>query len=460
MHRLNNQFLFFYKQLQNIFIICLVSVLIPQFAKAACGKLVVVKGDVQIENSKTKKSSKAQVNSEVCSGDGITAGKDSRAKVEMVDGNEINISPDTKIILESYEFNPEQQKKKVTLNVMFGKVRANVKQKYDEPDSSGTAQNTFQVKTKTAVAGVRGTDFLTSYSPQTQKSEVVTFSGKVDVGQPGPNGQMMNPVSVGAGQKTLAAPNQAPSAPVNVPASELKQLNSSSKADGPASPSSNGPSASNKSDKDDSKEDKKDSKSDKQQGDKGDKSGDKQGDKQGEKQGDKNSSEKQDSRQSDKQDSKSSAKSEAGSSDSGKSKSDASPNSTTSGKGPGGASGSSASANSSGPGGPNFGERSPASTDNTGPKSGPMPGMGGGEFGGARPGGMGSMIDSTDLGGAAGAKVPDFSKSPLANVPDFTAITPIANILPPVVNPCTAGSACSGAVQGGSSKVTITINVK
>jgi hypothetical protein len=225
---------------------------------AACGKFVVVKGDVQIDVAKTSKTEKAKMNSEICSGDTVSALKDSRAKIVMVDGNELNISPDTKMIIEGYEFQPDKEKKKVLLNVLFGKVRANVKQKYDDQSSDGPkdgASNTFQIKTKSAVAGVRGTDFLTSYTPATGRSEVVTFSGKVDVGQAGPNGQIINPIGVGPGQKTFVNPNQRAAPAITVPAAELKQMNSTSKADSAANiPAKGQPPAASQANNSDKKE--------------------------------------------------------------------------------------------------------------------------------------------------------------------------------------------------------------
>lgn len=205
------------------------TVFLADEAFSSCGKFVVVKGDVQIDIVKSQKTERAKVNSEICAGDSVTAGKEARAKIVMVDGNELNLSPDTKLKIEGYEYQPEQEKKKVLLNVLFGKVRANVKQKYDD-QSKDSAANSFQVKTKSAVAGVRGTDFLTSYTPSTGKSEVVTFSGKVDVGQLGASGKILNAVSVNAGQRTFTAPNQPPVPAIAIPASELKQLNTSTNA--------------------------------------------------------------------------------------------------------------------------------------------------------------------------------------------------------------------------------------
>ncbi len=206
--------------------------LAAESAKAACGTVEVAKGNVQIESGSTKKAAAAAVGAKICAGDTIIAGPDSRAKLKMEDGNELNISPDSKINLETYQFVPAENKKKVLLNILQGKVRASTKQEnmYNDKSRDG-AENTFQVKTKSAVAGVRGTDFLTGFDPKTAKTEVVTFKGKVEFGQPGPGGTITNGVQVGAGQKTDVAPGQPPAPPRAVPPKELQQMNSSTKAE-------------------------------------------------------------------------------------------------------------------------------------------------------------------------------------------------------------------------------------
>jgi hypothetical protein len=247
-------------------------------AHAACGKVEVSKGDVKIQSGQTKKVESAPIGAKICSGDTIIAGKDSRAKLKMEDGNELNISPDSKIVLENYQFNAADNKKKVLLNILQGKVRAATQKEnmYNDKATDGQA-NTFQVKTKSAVAGVRGTDFMTGFDPKTNKSEVVTFRGKVEFGQPGPGGQILNPVQVGAGQKTEAVAGQPPAPPKTVPPKELAAANTESKAEtggGGGSGSGSGGS-SDKSDKKDG--DKKD----------GDKKSDGSGDKKSE--GDKKS---------------------------------------------------------------------------------------------------------------------------------------------------------------------------
>lgn len=194
------------------------------FANSVHGILMVVKGEVEILQK--DKLSKAKVGAKVFPGDTIITKKDARAKLVMVDKNIINISPDSKFLLEKYEYNPEENKKGALLNVIYGKVRTTVNQKYDGE------QNKFQVKTKSSVAGVRGTDFLVSFNKVTNTSKVVTFEGRVDVGAGlDASGRITNPVSVRPGEFTVAAIGTPPSLPVAMPASEMASLNEQSVAD-------------------------------------------------------------------------------------------------------------------------------------------------------------------------------------------------------------------------------------
>jgi len=194
-------------------------------AQQVYGELKVVKGDVSIKSGRDMKVTKAAIGMRVFPSDTIKTGKDSRAKILMVDKNEINISPESEIVLQKYVYDPAAGKKDVLLNVLTGKVRSKVEQKYD-----GTTTK-FQVKTPSAVAGVRGTDFLTSFNSSTRQSQVVTFHGKVEFGQPGAGGAISNPVMVTPGQMSTAAAGAAPSAPVEMPKQQLASMDKESAAD-------------------------------------------------------------------------------------------------------------------------------------------------------------------------------------------------------------------------------------
>ncbi|MGE3973480.1 MAG: FecR domain-containing protein [Bdellovibrionales bacterium] len=194
-------------------------------SRGADGVFMVVKGDVKVQSK--GKLAPAKVGSKVFPADKIIAGKDSRAKVVMSDKNILNISPDTQLVVEKYVYDQAKDKKEVSLNVLYGKVRATVNQKYDGD------KNKFQVKTPSAVAGVRGTDFLTSYSQSTGASKIVTFEGSVQMGSGvDANGNISNPVMVNPGQFSVASTNgTSPTPPAAVPPAELKAMNQETKAE-------------------------------------------------------------------------------------------------------------------------------------------------------------------------------------------------------------------------------------
>ncbi|MCH2532868.1 MAG: FecR domain-containing protein [Bdellovibrionales bacterium] len=198
---------------------------LPSLLYANSGIIKVLKGEVYIVSGKTNLKAQAKMGQKVFASDTVITSKDSRLKVVMIDGNEINVSPETRVKISKYEYENNGKKKNVLLNVLKGKVRSKVKQKYDGD------KNKFQVKTKTAVAGVRGTDFLASYNPQQNSSNVITFEGRVEFGLPGANGSIVNPVAVTAGQTVSQIGQSIPSAPQNLPATELASIDTETDAE-------------------------------------------------------------------------------------------------------------------------------------------------------------------------------------------------------------------------------------
>lgn len=194
-------------------------------AESVHGVLRVVKGDVQIKAAKDGALSKARMGAKIFPKDTIITGKDARVKIVMTDNNEINVSPDSQLVFQNYVYEPEKGKKDVLLNVIYGKVRSKVEQKYDGQ------QTKFQVKTPSAVAGVRGTDFMTSFNSLSGTSQVVTFEGEVTFGKPGPNNTIIGQVTVQPGQMSIIAAGQTPQAPTAVPKTQLTQMDSDTAAE-------------------------------------------------------------------------------------------------------------------------------------------------------------------------------------------------------------------------------------
>lgn len=229
------------------------------FAQSVHGVLRVVKGDVQIKSAKQNKTVKARVGEKVYPKDVILTGADSRAKIVMVDNNELNVSPDSQVEIQHYEFDPAAGKKEVLLNVIYGKVRSKVEQKYDGKTSK------FQVKTPSAVAGVRGTDFLTGFA--NGATNIVTFEGKVEFGLPAPGGGISNPVTVTPGTSASNTVGANPTPPAPVPKDQLAKMDADTKAEAPKGAPGAGPDS--RAPADDSK-DKKENKENKENKDKND----------------------------------------------------------------------------------------------------------------------------------------------------------------------------------------------
>ncbi len=194
----------------------------PSLAANMYGVFMVSKGSVKIQTA-DQKTSDAKVGSKVYEGDTIVTGVDSRAKIVMSDRNVINVSPDTQLKIAQYQNNADSGKKNVELELVKGKVRNNVEQKYE-------GENSFQVKTPTAVAGVRGTQFVVGYNASSRVTSVVTFKGSVSLSSMSGGRIVGEPVLVNKGQTTNVSPDKAPDAPTVMPKGEAKKVDSETTA--------------------------------------------------------------------------------------------------------------------------------------------------------------------------------------------------------------------------------------
>lgn len=187
------------------------------YAEELHGIFMVVKGNVEVESKKTGKF-KAKVSSKVYSGDTISTDADGRGKIVMSDRNVLNVSPSTKFTINKYENDSTTGVKNVDIELSEGKLRSNVEQKYDGEKSQ------YLIRTPTAVAGVRGTQFLTSFDKVSRKTEIVTFKGAVSFSVPGSSAP---PVMVKKGEtSSLSQGQSAPEAPKKL---DKKDLDSASK---------------------------------------------------------------------------------------------------------------------------------------------------------------------------------------------------------------------------------------
>lgn len=145
------------------------------------GTIVTVEGDVKILslaktppflkfNGNKFSYKKARVGQKVKSDQFINTGPDGKAKVIYPSGDHFTVGPGSSIKMPKAEIG--KKKKSPTMEILFGKVRSLVSKNGD--------LKSLKVKTSSAVAGVRGTDFFVSSNPS-KGTQISVLRGKVEV---------------------------------------------------------------------------------------------------------------------------------------------------------------------------------------------------------------------------------------------------------------------------------------
>lgn len=140
------------------------------------GHISILEGSAQV--IRNQQALAAAESFEVREKDKLITDEKSRLQVKFLSGNFLNVTEKSEIILtEIQDKDDEKNKKKVLLELLKGKIRNQVNEKYTG------SQSYYRVKAGGAVAGVRGTDFVVSIDINEKEviSKVETVSGDVDL---------------------------------------------------------------------------------------------------------------------------------------------------------------------------------------------------------------------------------------------------------------------------------------
>ncbi len=197
--------------LSSILSFAVLSISVTVSRAATCGSLAAVQGTVDVLRNQGKTGDDASrfiVPGKnflplECDDVVVTRGQ-SVAKLILANGK-ISMGPDSRI--EIAGITGSQDKPDVNIvNLAYGKVRALIQKKTKDADKDGekesgakaaSPQSSFQIRTHTAVAGVRGTDFYVGFDPNSLGTQQATLSGRVEV----EHKESHQKVSVGAGQQ-------------------------------------------------------------------------------------------------------------------------------------------------------------------------------------------------------------------------------------------------------------------
>lgn len=139
------------------------------------GEVILAVGKVSVRRAEEQGEKPLTNGMQLIRGDEIVTGADGRVRVRFPELSEIFVNPNTNLRIDEATGTASEPKRHVLMQLMKGKVRSRVTGRYDSSESR------FEVRTKAAVAGVRGTDFVTSFEPGPMQwtTEVRTISGEV-----------------------------------------------------------------------------------------------------------------------------------------------------------------------------------------------------------------------------------------------------------------------------------------
>lgn len=174
-------------------------------------------------------SSPVKIGMVISEEDQLSTGPSSFIKIKLIDSSSINIGANTQVIVRGFAKGDPGM-----ISLMKGQVRSFIQKKNIESDKS-----TFFIRTKNAAIGVRGTDFITGFNPQTgltnldvirgtvQIANIPSLGAKIDL-NPKSIDQRLNSnsaIQVKRGMRTsVLAPNIRPINPTQIPKRTLMRL--------------------------------------------------------------------------------------------------------------------------------------------------------------------------------------------------------------------------------------------
>ncbi|MBW2703604.1 MAG: FecR domain-containing protein [Deltaproteobacteria bacterium] len=179
------------------------------WASPGAGFVAAVRGEVSIERG--TETHVARIGFMVQAGDVLLTGPKSRLKVLLSDDSVLALGSKSRLEIKRHLFE-KNGKRSTSLRLVRGQVRALVHKLVADkkPD--------FEVRTRTAVAGVRGTEFALDAGADGQGGRLVTFSGSVLWGA----GES-EPILVAAGEASQAT-EAGVDKPVALAAADLRAI--------------------------------------------------------------------------------------------------------------------------------------------------------------------------------------------------------------------------------------------
>ncbi|MBU2548861.1 MAG: FecR family protein [Proteobacteria bacterium] len=126
------------------------------------GQVELVQGEGLLGHHNAAVVYEAKKNLPLFSRDVLITGERARIRAQFSDKSAISVSPYSKLVIDQSIYDPNKDERASTFSLLFGKIRliaSKLRMGYDSD---------LMVKTPTAVAGVRGSDFALAVIPKTE----------------------------------------------------------------------------------------------------------------------------------------------------------------------------------------------------------------------------------------------------------------------------------------------------
>ncbi|MDH4226596.1 MAG: FecR domain-containing protein [Deltaproteobacteria bacterium] len=191
-------------------VVCVAVSVYAATKKVTAGAVVSWSGIVLIER---KGGERVQVKRQemVFVGDTVVTSSSSKAKLLMKDDTILSLAENSTITMKGYAVEPAKKERVSVISMSRGTMRSIVSRFFGSKDSN------FRIETATAVAGIKGTDFIVKDTGE--ETRILGIEGKVAVKSSNP--AVSGEVVIEPGYMTGVKAGAAPTRPIEIPANYL-----------------------------------------------------------------------------------------------------------------------------------------------------------------------------------------------------------------------------------------------
>jgi len=155
----------------------LVLILLTSHSYAKIGDVIEQVGNTNIERKGGDVYEGVQKDFDVESYD-VVKTRDGKTAIQFVDETRVDVTENSKLVIDEFVYDPNTSKGKLALKASFGTVR------YASGQIAKNSRQNVQIRTPTAVVGVRGTDFSLTVD-ETGNSTIILLPSCTEVPAPG-----------------------------------------------------------------------------------------------------------------------------------------------------------------------------------------------------------------------------------------------------------------------------------